>query len=149
MIVVIILFSLVASFSVMELVAWSAHKYLMHGLLWHVHQDHHHPVKGRKFEKNDLFFIIFAAPAAAGIWLGVVYENPWSLGLGIGTTVYGILYFLVHDVLIHRRFKWFDKTQNRYLVGLRKAHKVHHKNMGKEGGECFGMLFVPFKFFRV
>lgn len=26
------------------------------------------------------------------------------------------------------RFKWFDKTQNRYFKAIRKAHKVHHKN---------------------
>jgi beta-carotene 3-hydroxylase len=25
---------------------------------------------------------------------------------------------------------------------------VHHKHLNKEDGECFGMLFVPFKYFR-
>jgi beta-carotene 3-hydroxylase len=25
---------------------------------------------------------------------------------------------------------------------------VHHKHLGKKDGECFGMLFVPFKYFR-
>jgi beta-carotene 3-hydroxylase len=28
---------------------------------------------------------------------------------------------------------------------LRKANKKHYKHMGKEHGECFGMLSVPFK----
>ena len=27
-----------------------------------------------------------------------------------------------------------------------KAHKVHHKHLTKEEGECFGMLFVPRKY---
>jgi beta-carotene 3-hydroxylase len=35
-----------------------------------------------------------------------------------------------------------------YLRAIRKAHKVHHKHLGKEDGECFGMLVVPLKYFR-
>jgi beta-carotene 3-hydroxylase len=31
---------------------------------------------------------------------------------------------------------------------VRRAHKMHHKHLGKDHGECFGMLFVPFKYFR-
>ena len=45
-------------------------------------------------------------------------------------------------------FKWFKRTKNRYLLGLRKAHKIHHKKLDKYHGECFGMLFVPFKYFK-
>jgi beta-carotene 3-hydroxylase len=41
---------------------------------------------------------------------------------------YGLCYFMIHDVLIHQRFKWFKHTNNKYLIGLRKAHKVHHKH---------------------
>ena len=42
----------------MEFVAWFAHKYVMHGLLWIWHEDHHKPhhEKDGFFEKNDLFF---------------------------------------------------------------------------------------------
>jgi beta-carotene 3-hydroxylase len=25
---------------------------------------------------------------------------------------------------------------------------MHHKHLGKSGGECYGMLFVPFKYFK-
>jgi beta-carotene 3-hydroxylase len=25
---------------------------------------------------------------------------------------------------------------------------MHHKHLGKEEGECFGMLFVPLKYFK-
>jgi beta-carotene 3-hydroxylase len=25
---------------------------------------------------------------------------------------------------------------------------VHHKHLGKEDGECFGMLLVPMKYYR-
>ncbi|MFB0911389.1 MAG: carotene hydroxylase, partial [Flavobacterium sp.] len=35
-----------------------------------------------------------------------------------------------------------------YFRAIRRAHKVHHKHMGKEQGECFGMLIVPWKYLR-
>ena len=50
----------IATVFFMEFVAWSAHKYLMHGWLWVWHADHHmpHHHKHGFFEKNDLFFLI-------------------------------------------------------------------------------------------
>ena len=71
-----------------------------------------------------------------------------SIFIGLGILLYGLAYFLIHDVLIHQRFKWFKNTNSWYLKALRKGHKVHHKNMGKEESQCFGMLFVPFKYFK-
>ena len=71
-----------------------------------------------------------------------------SSKISLSILIYGILYFLVHDVLIHRRFKWFDNVKNPYFRALRKAHKIHHKHLGKEDGECFGMLYVPTKYFK-
>jgi hypothetical protein len=35
-----------------------------------------------------------------------------------------------------------------FIRAIRRAHKVHHKHMGKEQGECFGMLIVPWKYLR-
>lgn len=140
-------FALVLAFCLMEFAAWSAHKYLMHGFLWKIHEDHH-KVTPRFFEKNDLFFLIFAIPSWLCIMLGFIYHVNFSIGFGFGIALYGIVYFLVHDVLIHRRFKWFDKTNNAYFKAIRKAHKIHHKNQEKEDGECFGMLIVPRKYFQ-
>jgi len=67
--------------------------------------------------------------------------------IGTGIALYGAAYFLVHDIFIHQRFKIFTRTENVYLMAIRKAHKVHHKHLGKEEGECFGMLWVPWKYF--
>jgi beta-carotene 3-hydroxylase len=80
--------------------------------------------------------------------LGMMNASVISVSIGFGILLYGIAYFLVHDVLIHRRFKWFDNTDNWYFRALRKAHKVHHKNQGKEEGQCFGMLWVPLRYFK-
>ena len=74
------------------------------------------------------------------------YERPWALGFGI--LAYGIAYFLVHDIFIHQRFKLFRSANHWYAKGVRRAHKMHHKHLGKGDGECFGMLFVPFKYFK-
>ena len=134
-------------FIIMEGVSWFTHKYVMHGFGWFLHEDHHQP-KYDGFEKNDLFFAIFAIPSMALFYFGSNTEYIYLLHIGLGILCYGIAYFIIHDVLIHQRFKWFKNTNNAYLKGLRKAHKIHHKNMGKKDSQCFGMLFVPFKYFK-
>ncbi|MFT5257104.1 MAG: beta-carotene 3-hydroxylase [Arenicella sp.] len=134
-------------FFAMEGVSWFTHKYVMHGFGWYLHEDHHQP-KYDGFEKNDAFFVVFAVPSMALFYFGSYTEYAFLLYIGLGIMCYGIAYFTIHDVLIHQRFKWFKNTNNRYLKGIRKAHKIHHKNMGKEDSQCFGMLFVPFKYFN-
>lgn len=135
----------VLTFFLMEAVAWGAHKYVMHGFLWYLHEDHHIKKPGF-FEKNDAFFLIFAIPSAAGFILGSATSYHFLFFIGLGILIYGVAYFLVHEVFIHQRFKWFTRSNNRYLRAIRKAHKVHHKHLTKEHGECFGMLIVPIKY---
>jgi len=72
----------------------------------------------------------------------------WIMYIGFGILAYGIAYFLVHEVFIHQRFKWFKNSETIYLKAIRRAHKIHHKHIGKEQGECFGMLIVPWKYIR-
>ncbi|MFL9832140.1 carotene hydroxylase [Flavobacterium sp. ST-87] len=139
----------IAIFLLMECVTWLTHKYIMHGLMWYFHEDHHQPKYEHVFERNDIFFVIFAIPSIVLFYYGVEGGINYLFFIGLGITLYGICYFLIHDVLIHQRFKWFRNTKNKYLIGLRKAHKVHHKHLGKEDGECFGMLFVPFKYYKM
>ncbi len=131
----------------MEGVTWCTHKFVMHGSMWYFHEDHHQPTPGF-FEKNDVFFLIYAVPSWLLIMFGMMNGNDFRTFIGLGILAYGIGYFLVHEVLIHRRFSWFDKTDNLYFRAIRKAHKVHHKNQFKEEAECFGMLVVPFKYFK-
>ncbi|WP_245906950.1 sterol desaturase family protein [Reichenbachiella versicolor] len=133
----------------MEFFAWFAHKYIMHGFLWHLHEDHHVKNPGEHWvEKNDSFFIIFATPAIICIILGTSLSIPFVLPIGIGITIYGVAYFFVHDLFIHQRIKVLRKTKNRYFLAIRRAHKVHHKHLSKKDGECFGMLIVPMKYFK-
>ena len=137
------------TFLAMEFVAWATHKYVMHGFLWSLHSDHHKKDHYGFLERNDMFFLIFAVPSMALFIVGSLQglHTPY-LWIGLGILVYGIAYFIVHEVFIHQRIKWLKRTNNAYFLGIRKAHKVHHKRLGKEDGECFGMLWVPLKYFR-
>lgn len=139
----------IGTFLIMEGITWCTHKFVMHGFLWYLHEDHHQPKYQGVFEKNDAFFVIFAIPSILLLYFGVSPSLNYLFFIGLGIMLYGMAYFLVHDVLIHRRFKWFDNVKSPYLTGLRKAHKVHHKHLGKEDGECFGMLNVPKKYFNI
>ena len=141
------IFITLLTFVVMEGITWCTHKYVMHGLMWYFHEYHHNP-HDRFFEKNDAFFLIFAVPSWLLIMFGAMAGGDFRMFIGFGILQYGIAYFLIHDVLIHQRFSWFNRTDNLYFRAIRKAHKVHHKHMGKEDGECFGMLFVPMKYFK-
>ncbi len=142
-----ILFVLImlASFFLMEGITWLTHRYVMHGFLWYLHKDHHQPSPGF-FEKNDAFFLIFAIPSWLCIMLGLQHKVYWVAAIGFGIALYGLAYFLIHEVIIHQRFKWFTRSNNTYIKSLRWAHKMHHKHLGKEDGESFGMLWVAKKY---
>ncbi|MDA9069841.1 sterol desaturase family protein [Arenitalea sp.] len=132
----------------MEFMAWFTHKYIMHGLLWSLHKDHHHKDHDSWFERNDAFFIFYAV-VSIGFFLLWKNTSFWQgLPVGLGIFAYGLSYFIVHDIFIHQRFKIFRNANNWYAKGVRRAHKIHHKHLGKQDGECFGMLFVPFKYFK-
>lgn len=125
----------------MEWVAWAAHKYIMHGWGWDWHRSHHVPRQGR-FEKNDLFAVVFAGIAIALIYLGT---NGWPplQWIGAGMTAYGALYFIAHDGLVHQRWPFRYVPRRGYLKRLYQAHRMHHAVDGKDGCVSFGFLWAP------
>jgi len=127
----------------MEAFSWLIHKYLFHGPLWFIHKTHHQP-KHKWFELNDLFSILFASIALWLMWLGHITLD-YRFWIGAGISIYGTIYFIFHDWFIHNRFKSF-KTNNKYLLKIRRAHKVHHKSMEKELAEEFGLLVTRRKY---
>ena len=96
----------------MELVAWLTHKYIMHGIFWYFHKDHHTRENKGFFEKNDFFFLIFALPGSIltmyGIEIGIKFFPFW---IGLGISIYGMAYFFVHDLFIHQRIKVLKNTK--------------------------------------
>ncbi len=139
---------MLGAFLVMEGVSWAIHKYVMHGPFWFIHQDHHVPAK-KFFQKNDSFAVVFAIPSWLSMMFGVMDGGDYKLWIGIGILLYGLSYFFVHEVIIHNRFKLFPKIKNTYLKALMRGHAAHHKHKTPENGECFGMLIVPWKYFRL
>jgi len=129
----------------MEAFSWFIHKYLFHGPLWFIHKTHHQQ-KHSWFELNDLFSLLFAIIALGLMWLGH-FSLDYRFWIGAGISLYGIVYFVFHDWFIHNRFKAF-KSNNTYLSGIRRAHKIHHKSMEKEPAEEFGLLVASRKWFK-
>lgn len=136
------------TFFFMEFMAWFSHKYIMHGFLWYLHADHHKKDHDSWFERNDAFFLFYAVVSIVFFLLWKYEILATGLAIGLGIFAYGLAYFLVHDIFIHQRFKIFRNANNRYAKAVRRAHKMHHKHIGKEHGECFGMLLFPFKYFK-
>jgi beta-carotene 3-hydroxylase len=129
----------------MELISWAMHKFLFHGPLWFIHKTHHQQRHGW-FELNDLFSTGFAALSLWLMWAGHL-KLDYRLWVGVGISVYGVIYFIFHDWFIHNRFKAF-KSDNRYLKGIRRAHKIHHKSTEKNPSEEFGLLMASRKWFK-
>ncbi len=128
----------------MECFAWWMHKYILHGPLWFIHKSHHRPHKGW-FEINDLVVLVYIIPTLFMMYYG--YEtNQWLWWIGAGISFYGIFYFILHDIIIHRRIKFSYRFQNRYLKRLIRAHKIHHKHLQKENSKAFGFLYATKEF---
>ncbi len=123
----------------MEFFAWYAHKYIMHGWGWAWHRDHHEPHDNR-LEKNDLFAVVFGTIVSLMFWIGYyVSDALWWAAFGI--TLYGVIYTLVHDGLVHQRYFRLVPKKG-YAKRLVQAHKLHHATIGKEGGVSFGFVFA-------
>jgi len=139
--IVIILLTIV----VMEIISWAMHKFLFHGPLWFIHKTHHQERHGF-FELNDVFSLFFGLIAVALMWFNRETRS-YPFWIGAGISVYGIVYFIFHDWFIHNRFKAF-KSGNKYLSGIRRAHKIHHKSTQKNPSEEFGLLVASKKYFK-
>ncbi len=135
------------TFILMEGVTWCTHRFVMHGFLWYLHEDHHNPT-GSKIEKNDAFFLIFAIPSWLCIMLGLQNKNYIAAAIGFGIALYGLAYIIVHEIIVHQRVKWFTRSKNTYIKTVRWAHKMHHKHIDKHDGESFGILYAAKKYWQ-
>lgn len=138
----------IGTFLFMEGVAWFTHKYIMHGFLWSWHRDHHNHHNGF-FEINDLFAVVFSLTAIGMFLAGLIDpELGFLTWIGAGVTLYGLFYFIFHDVIVHRRVKVKLDTSGRYMQRIMRAHYIHHKVHTREGAEAFGFLYAPKKYDR-
>ena len=125
------------AFVVMEPVTAATHRWVMHGVGERVHRSHHRRRRVPGWEANDAFPVVFAAIVCTGLWVG--FNQPgWSdlVPVGVGVTLYGAAYALVHDAYIHGRLPLFRGGNVGVLERLADAHRIHHRY----GGAPYGML---------
>ena len=133
----------VATVLAMDGVAYVAHRWVMHGPGWFLHESHHRPRRGN-WELNDLYAAIFAVPSILLILGGVQLGwGAWATWVGAGIAAYGAIYFGFHDVIVHKRIGHRYVARSVYMKRIVQAHRLHHAVETKEGAVSFGFLWAP------
>lgn len=126
-----------------EVVAWWMHKYVMHGVGWFLHEDHH-KTSGHRLQRNDAYALFFALCSFLLIYNGLRLEWPAMAASGFGVALYGVGYVTFHDIMFHRRIRAIKyKPKAKYLKRIIDNHRVHHGTVTKEGATSFGFLWAP------
>jgi beta-carotene 3-hydroxylase len=130
----------------MEFVAWSLHRYIMHGIGWYLHEDHHRYTK-KKFQKNDLFAVFFSLISFLSIFFGSLSYDI-LFWIGIGVAMYGLGYFIFHDVLFHKRIRNHYRPKSKYMKRIFTSHSFHHQTTNRKGsdGYAYGFLYSSKKY---
>jgi len=122
---------------------------LLHGQVWHrwlwvMHASHHRPhAPGQRYEVNDLLSFTHAPIAIAAILYGCLGPvgplREALFGFGLGMTLFGLSYIVVHDGLVHGRLPAAFLLRFRFFRRVRAAHEVHHRH----GGVPYGLFRGP------
>ncbi|MBC7798523.1 MAG: sterol desaturase family protein [Pyrinomonadaceae bacterium] len=132
----------------MEIFSYFVHRFLFHGILWKIHQTHHGKRHKFPLELNDVFSLIFAL---ISMGLMVFAQKPLldsiTFPIGLGIALYGLLYFILHDLFTHRRFLPFN-SDNKLILTIRAAHQRHHQSSEKSGLEPYGLFLFDFERYR-
>ena len=141
----------------MEMWAALLHRYAWHTWLWHLHRSHHRgrgdvavtPPPHPFWEWNDALSVVHA-PVAVGLILYGCMGRPSVMrevcfAVGMGQTLFGLCYILMHDGIAHARLPlqgWWRYGPVRHIA---RAHRVHHRT----GGPPFGLFFGPWVLARM
>lgn len=140
--------ALVVAF-LMELWAALLHGKVWHASLWFVHRSHHVARIGR-FERNDALSVLHAPIAIVLVLYGCAgtpgFTRELAYGIGIGMTLFGVAYAIVHDGLVHGRLPVRFLLRSRYFKAVVRAHRTHH--VGTRGGPPFGLFLGPLELAR-
>ncbi|MBD3215608.1 MAG: beta-carotene hydroxylase [Candidatus Lokiarchaeota archaeon] len=133
----------------MEGFAWFLHRYVMHHIGWYLHEDHHRYTKGR-FQKNDIFALFFSLISFFFILFGLILYDI-LFWVGIGVAIYGMGYFIFHDILFHKRLKNNYRPKSEYMKRIFIAHSFHHQTTNRKGsdGYAYGFLYSSKKYIRM
>ena len=127
----------------MEVFAYLMHRWVMHGPGWFLHASHHRARIGR-FEANDLYAVVFAIPSIVLLYGGVnLGWGSWASAVGAGIAGYGLIYFVFHDVIVHKRLAHRYVARSTYMKRIVQAHRLHHAVETRQGAVSFGFLWAP------
>ncbi len=137
---------------VMEPITYLSHRYIFHGFGVPLHRSHHSSHNRREGQKklihnfapksngwelNDFYPGISALITMSVIALGIFVPSlKYLISFGFGITAYGLLYFLIHDIVVHGRIPFFRIKKNIFSWHYH-SHRIHHLF----GGEPYGLLF--------
>lgn len=135
------LLGLLSGFWLTEISSYFLHRFVFHGTLWNIHKSHHSHTDGI-LEHNDAFSLFFSLVSIGLIAAGFGGLIPmfWAW-FGVGVSIYGLLYFVIHDLMTHRRFFPLKPT-GKIVTALSKAHLIHHQSHDKVGQEPYGLFLV-------
>ena len=123
---------------------WSAvlHGRIWHGPLWRLHRSHHRP-SDSAFELNDSLSVTHAPIAMALILFGCLgapgLPREFAFGVGLGMTLFGLAYVIVHDGFIHGRLPCAWLGRFGVMRRIRNAHLIHHR----QNGPPYGLFLGP------
>ncbi len=128
---------------------WAAflHGTFWHGVLWFAHRSHHRDdydaSSAVKWETNDVFsfihvpfaiaLIVYGCEARAGLWPTLAF------GVGVGMSLFGVGYFMIHDGMVHGRLPLKFLLRFKYFERVQRAHAFHHQR----GGAPYGLFLGP------
>jgi beta-carotene 3-hydroxylase len=136
-------FLFLATLVAMEGVAYVAHRWVMHGPGWFLHESHHRQRLG-VWEANDLYALIFAIPSILLFWWGIgLGHGLLHAWVGGGIAAYGAVYFGFHDVVVHKRLGHGYIPKSDYMKRIVQAHRLHHVVETRSGAVSFGFLWAP------
>ncbi len=109
----------------MEPISAAIHRWFGHGPGWVLHRSHHEDeLVG--LEANDVIPAVSALLTMVAFWVGVsVPGAAAAVPLALGATIYGLAYFVLHDLYIHRRIPLLPRRVA-WLEPIRLAHLEHH-----------------------
>lgn len=132
----------------MEAVTYMVHRFVMHGVLERLHLSHHRNAAAefaaKSPEPNDVFPLAFSLVVIVAFWFGFnVPGFAFLLPLFVGITLYGVVYTVVHDGIIHGRVRWMKRGNSPTATRLTVAHRAHHRANGEPYGMLFPWLTMP------